>query len=154
MLASTGTEWQVLLPTGAEAVLARADATIGTLPATPSAVTATARRFLGLPYLWAGTSGFGVDCSGLMHLIYRVHGTRIPRDADAQAMAGTAVARTGLQPADLVFFAPGGTVDHVGMYVGGGSMLHAPQTGTTVRITVLSTVPYDTQYVAARRYLR
>ena len=101
-----------------------------------------------------GTSGFGFDCSGFTHLVYAMHGVTIPRDADAQAVAGTPVARADLQPGDLVFFASKGVVHHVGIYVGGNMMLHAPQTGGVVSVVSLAAQPYASEYAGARRYLR
>ncbi|HEY7258605.1 MAG TPA: NlpC/P60 family protein [Gaiellales bacterium] len=123
-------------------------------PAGGRVLVTAARRFLGLPFLWGGTSGFGYDCSGLTHAVYRRFGIRIPRDADAQAAHGTPVGRTQLRPGDLVFFAgPGGTgaVHHVAMFVGAGRVIEAPRTGTTVRIVRLSALAAD--YAGARRYL-
>ena len=123
-------------------------------PAGGRVLVTAARRFLGLPYLWGGTSGFGYDCSGLTHAVYRRFGIRIPRDADAQAAHGTPVSRAQLRPGDLVFFAgPGGTgtVHHVAMFVGSGRVIEAPRTGSTVRIVPLSSLAAT--YAGARRYL-
>lgn len=108
----------------------------------------TARTFLGLPYLWAGASGFGLDCSGLTWLVDRVHGITIPRDAAPQSQHGKPVA--GLRRGDLMFYAAHGVVHHVSMYVGGGEMLHAPGTGQNVTIVPTSTL--SREYVGARRY--
>jgi cell wall-associated NlpC family hydrolase len=116
-------------------------------------VVRTGHLFDGLAYLWGGTSGFGFDCSGFTHLVYQMRGVTIPRDADAQAKAGTPVARADLQPGDLVFFASNGVVHHVGIYVGNNSMLDSPQTGTVVRIDSLSAQPFASEYAGARRYL-
>ena len=123
-------------------------------PAGGRVLATAAKRFLGLPYLWGGTSGFGFDCSGLTHAVYRRFGIRIPRDADAQAAHGTPVSIAELRPGDLVFFAgPGGTgtVHHVAMFVGSGRVIEAPRTGSTVRIVPLSTLAAE--YAGARRYL-
>jgi len=78
----------------------------------------------------------------------------IPRDADAQAAAGTPVARADLQPGDLVFFASKGVVHHVGIYIGGNEMLHAPQTGSVIEVVSLAAQPFVSEYAGARRYLR
>jgi cell wall-associated NlpC family hydrolase len=104
------------------------------LPATASGVVATARTFLGVGYLWGGRSGFAVDCSGLTQLAYKLHGRTIPRDTDDQARAGRAAALSALLVGDLVLFREGSTIGHVGLYVGSGRMLHAPHTGSTVRL--------------------
>ena len=117
-------------------------------------VVRTGRLFDGLAYLWGGTSGFGFDCSGFTQLVYAMRGVTIPRDADAQAAAGTPVARADLQPGDLVFFATStGYVHHVGIYVGGNMMLNAPQTGSVVSVVSLSAQPLAGEYAGARRYL-
>ena len=120
--------------------------------ATRAKVVAEAKKFRGLQYLWAGTSGFGYDCSGFTYSVYHALGVTLPRDADRQAVRGTAVARSSLLPGDLVFYrgSPGGTIGHVGMYVGGGSMIDAPQTGVAVRIEPVSSYAY---YAGARRFL-
>lgn len=112
-----------------------------------------ARRFLGLQYLWAGTSGFGFDCSGFTHAVYRALGTTIPRDGAPQAGAGRRIASRGaLRPGDLVFFrAAGGAIHHVGMCVGGGRMIHAPSTGRPVAIVSLAAEPYRSEFAAGRR---
>jgi gamma-D-glutamyl-L-lysine dipeptidyl-peptidase len=124
--------------------------------ATGSAVVDEAVRFLGLPYLWSGTSGFGFDCSGLTWSAYRQLGVTIPRDAAPQAAAGTAVARRDLRPGDLVFLSTSaGVVHHVAMYVGlvdgVRTVVEAPRTGTSVRLTPLSQL--GPGYAGARRYL-
>ncbi|MEB3284120.1 MAG: serine hydrolase [Candidatus Sericytochromatia bacterium] len=80
-----------------------------------------AKEFLGLPYLWGGTTGWGIDCSGLTQLAYQVMGISLPRDADQQQAFLPVVGRlSDLEPGDLVFF-PG----HVGLYLGRGEYIHA-----------------------------
>ena len=148
----------VELPDGRVAQLRAGDvAVVGTggaaVPASAADVVRTAQLFAGLPYLWGGTSGFGFDCSGFTHLVYAVRGVTIPRDADAQARAGVAVARADLQPGDLVFFAHNGLVHHVGIYVGNNTMLNSLQTGSPVELSSLSAQPFASEYSGARRYL-
>lgn len=120
--------------------------------ATAAKVVSEARKFLGLQYLWGGTSGFGFDCSGFTYSVYRAYGVGLPRDADRQAVHGTVVSRSALRPGDLVFFrgSSGGTISHVGMYVGNGNMINAPHTGAPVRIDRVSSFA---NYAGARRYL-
>ena len=117
-------------------------------------LVAEARRFLGLQYLWAGTSGFGLDCSGFTCLVYQALGVTIPRDATPQAAEGVKVARTALRAGDLVFFrGSSGQIHHVGMYVGGGRMIHSPATGLPVSVVSLSAEPYSREFADARRYV-
>jgi cell wall-associated NlpC family hydrolase len=111
-----------------------------------------ARRFLGLQYLWGGTSGFGFDCSGFTHEVYGQFGVTIPRDAGPQSQAGTAVPRSRLRRGDLVFFANSTGVHHVGMYAGRNQMLHSPRTGQPVQLSSLSAQPWAGEYAGARRY--
>jgi gamma-D-glutamyl-L-lysine dipeptidyl-peptidase len=115
-------------------------------------LVAEARKFTGLQYLWAGTSGYGYDCSGFTYSLYHAYGRTLSRDADQQAAHGTAVARASLVPADLVFYrdSASGAVGHVGMYIGNGNMIDSPQTGFAVRVEPVSSYPY---YAGARRYV-
>jgi cell wall-associated NlpC family hydrolase len=150
---------QVGTPGGAVHTLRRSAVrlTSGQEPApTGAEVVDQALRFLGLPYLWSGTSAFGYDCSGLTYAAYRQLGVTIPRDAAPQSIAGTAVATRDLRPGDLVFLqTPAGVVHHVAMYVGRvdgvRTVVEAPHTGTSVRLRPLST--FGPGYAGARRYL-
>ncbi|MFL6240335.1 MAG: NlpC/P60 family protein [Actinomycetes bacterium] len=111
-----------------------------------------AERFMGLPYLWGGTSGFGFDCSGLTYAVYAAFGTTLPRDASQQGAHGIPIQRSLLMPGDLVFFreAADGPVAHVGLYLANDSVLDAPHTGAAIRIVRISSFRY---YAGARRYL-
>jgi gamma-D-glutamyl-L-lysine dipeptidyl-peptidase len=120
-------------------------------PPRRSALLARARRFLGLRYLWGGTSGWGFDCSGLTYAVYRSFGIGLPRDADRQALHGTPVGRSQLRRGDLVFFAdPAGQVVHVAIYAGHGAILESPDSAGAVQIVPLSS---RARYAGARRYL-
>ena len=123
---------------------------------TASTIVSEAKRYLNLPYLWAGTSSWGYDCSGILYAVYRTHGIMIPRDSFYQATGGKAVAKKDLQPGDLVFFAYNGgkgKVYHVGLYIGNGQMLHAPHYASKVKIEPLNQGVYKKNYSGARRYL-
>ena len=147
---------RVVTPTGqvrrlsAGAVAVRAPGAPA-LPMTGSDVVRTAQMFNGLSYLWAGRSGFGFDCSGLTSLDLRTHGVVIPRDADAQAVKGTVVAKTALRPGDLLFYATRGNVHHVSIYAGNGRMVQSPHTGSTVQTIAVSTPSYAREFSGARR---
>lgn len=123
------------------------------LPSNASAVVASMRLFLDVRYLWAGTSGFGFDCSGLMYTVFKVHGVLLPRDAQDQAGAGLAVARSAMQPGDLVFLASSGYVHHVAVYIGGGLLLDSPDLGRGVQIVSMGAPPYSTEFAGARRVI-
>ena len=115
----------------------------------------TARRFLGIPYRWGGTSRKnGFDCSGLTMVCYRLNGLDLPRVSRDQYHAGHYVPKPKLRPGDLVFFATEGgrRVSHVGMYIGRGRFIHAPRTGETVRISHLSSSYFRRTYVGGRSY--
>lgn len=102
--------------------------------ATGQAAVQIATKYLGVPYRWGGTDpGSGLDCSGLVQLVYKQAGVDLPRTSSAQAKAGTKVASlVQAKPGDLVFF--GHPVHHVGIYIGDGKMLNAPHSGAKVRI--------------------
>ncbi|MDX6153531.1 NlpC/P60 family protein [Marinococcus sp. PL1-022] len=119
-------------------------------------IIADGKQFLGLPYLWAGMSGFGFDCSGFTHTIFAANGIEIPRDSSVQAEQGDPVAKEDLEPGDLLFFAYDngkGRVHHVSMYIGGGDMIHSPNSRSTVEIVNLEDSGYADEYAGARRYL-
>jgi cell wall-associated NlpC family hydrolase len=107
--------------------------------ASASTVVSQAEQYLGTPYVWGGTSPQGFDCSGFVQYVYGQLGVPLPRTSEQQALQGSAVPNiASAQPGDLVFFAGSdGTTSapgHVGIYIGNGQMIDAPQTGENVQI--------------------
>ncbi|MEU9233898.1 C40 family peptidase [Streptomyces subrutilus] len=141
------------------------------VPAAPTGedVVAAARTFMGLPYLWSGTSAFGYDCSGLTHQVYSALGVTIPRDAQPQFDAGGGQAPAGsavgvrvtdtqdLRPGDIVAFRPatGTEVTHVGIYSGTRNgepmMINSPRTGDVVKEEPIGST--GRVFVGATRFL-
>ncbi|UUD43825.1 MULTISPECIES: NlpC/P60 family protein [Bacillus] len=114
------------------------------------------KQFIGLSYLWGGMSSFGYDCSGFAYSMYKACGYLLPRDASEQAVQGTPVTSSHLEPGDLMFFANEngkGAVRHVGIYAGDGLMLHSPKTGRQIELLSLSGTSYEREWAGARRYL-
>lgn len=151
----TPDDGEKLLPKAA-AMLAAAEGKGASVAPAGKQLVDTAGLFLGLPYLWAGVSGFGFDCSGFTYSLYRFYGIAIPRDASDQATSGKAVRRSELRPGDLLFFARDngkGNVHHVGMYAGSGRMIHAPKSDSVIESTPIDTPGFVREYAGARRYL-
>jgi hypothetical protein len=116
-----------------------ASSAVGPATASEGAVVAEAQKFLGVPYLWGGTDpAKGLDCSGFAQLVYKNLGIDLPRTSSQQATSGQAVASIGdARPGDLVFFDHSSSragIDHVGVYIGNGKMIAAPQAGEVVKV--------------------
>jgi cell wall-associated NlpC family hydrolase len=118
-------------------------------PPAPShgGVVGIAMQYLGTPYVWGGASPSGFDCSGFVMYVFAQVGVSLPHSSYAQYGYGTPVSRSDLQPGDLVFF---DGLGHVGIYVGGGSFIHAPHTGDVVKISSMSGW-YASTFVGGRR---
>ena len=112
----------------------------------PEAAT-IATRYLGVPYVWGGASPAGFDCSGLVMYVYAQLGISLPHYTVSQWNATIPISLSQLEPGDLLFF---DGLGHVGIYIGGGQFVHAPQTGDVVKISPLSEFP-GSRYVGARR---
>lgn len=117
-------------------------------------ITSYAKQFLGVPYIWAGRSPSGFDCSGFVSYVFGQNGISIPRMADEQFEIGLAVNRYELQQGDLVFFTtyePGPS--HVGIYIGNGQFIHASSGAGYVTTTSMSSQYYQARYLGARRII-
>ena len=120
-------------------------------------IVSTARRFIGTPYAWGGSSQQeGFDCSGLTMTVYKLNGLNLPHSSRQQYKIGTPVKKSNLQKGDLVFFATsrGRKVSHVGIYMGNNQFIHAPSYNKHVRTESLSNSYFRENYVGARTYLK
>jgi cell wall-associated NlpC family hydrolase len=145
-------------PEDEEAIRLATAARVSRAPA--AAIVGTALSAMGTPYRWGGTGPDGFDCSGLIQYAYAQHGITLARRSTEQARAGTEVARelTTLEPGDILTFSadPGGSVQHVGLYLGEGQFIHSARGG--VRISQLSAADpvgkwWFDRWVGARRLL-
>jgi cell wall-associated NlpC family hydrolase len=124
--------------------------------ASPAAqrVLDTAAKYLGVPYVWGGTTPSGFDCSGFVQYVYAECGYSITRTTYTQwDNDGSYVSRANLQPGDLVYFGTDGSPSHVGLYVGNGTMIHAPSTGKTVQYTSIDSDYYTSRFMGGKRIL-
>jgi cell wall-associated NlpC family hydrolase len=124
------------------------------IPAAPPSqyggVVGIAMQYLGTPYVWAGASPSGFDCSGFIMYVYAQVGVSLPHNAAAQYGYGVPVSRDALQAGDLVFF---NGLGHAGIYIGGGQFIHSPHTGDVVKISSIYDSWYASTWVGARRIL-
>jgi cell wall-associated NlpC family hydrolase len=120
-------------------------------PSSPyTGVVGLAMQYLGVPYVWGGESPSGMDCSGLVVLVFRQLGLELPHYTGDLWNEGVPVDKDQLQAGDLVFF---NGLGHMGIYIGGGMMIHAPHTGDVVKISDINSGYYVYAYDGARRIL-
>lgn len=126
-----------------------------TNPQGESAVVDSARKYLGTPYVWGGTSPSGFDCSGFVQYVLAENGKSVPRTTQEQFAGGQAVDKSNLQAGDLVFYNWQGGTDatHVGIYEGNGKMIHAPHSGDVVKEVDFNSYGQNA-YLGARRYYK
>jgi cell wall-associated NlpC family hydrolase len=118
-------------------------------PARYGGVVGIAMQFLGTPYRWGGSSpSTGFDCSGLVMFVFAQVGVSLPHSTYALWGMGAAVSSDQLAPGDLVFF---NGLGHMGIYIGGGQMIHSPHTGDVVKISPIGSGWYANSYMGARR---
>jgi peptidoglycan DL-endopeptidase CwlO len=107
-----------------------------------------ALRMVGTPYRWGGESPGGFDCSGLVRWAYGQVGLDVPHNTVALYGVGRVVSPKGLRTGDLLFFSGLG---HMGLYLGGGKMVHSPHSGKSVEMVDLATTNYGARLVGVRR---
>ncbi len=147
------------LPYGAPAGSVEANARLDgrTPPSTPRGTDVADRaatlalRMVGTPYRWGGESPGGFDCSGLVRWAYGQVGVDVPHNTVALYGVGSVVPRAELQTGDLLFFTGLG---HMGLYLGGGKMVHSPHSGKSVEMVDLATTNYGARLVGVRRVVR
>jgi cell wall-associated NlpC family hydrolase len=134
----------------AKAAAAKARSASTTTPTTPTApgsgsskaadAIAFARKQLGKPYVWGATGPTSYDCSGLTQAAWKAAGVDLPRTTWDQVEVGSRISEANLRPGDLIFFYS--DISHVGLYIGNGEMIHAPHTGTVVKIAPITEMPF------------
>lgn len=119
-----------------------------------TAIINTAKSYLGVPYVWGGTSPSGFDCSGFISYVYGKNGITLPRVTSDQYNAGSGVSKANLKPGDLVFFETyKAGPSHVGIYLGNNEFIHASSGSGKVIISSLTSSYYTEHYIGSRRVL-
>ncbi len=117
-------------------------------------VVEVAKQYLGIPYVYGGSTPSGFDCSGFVKYVYSQFGVNLNRVAAAQSLNGYAVSKDDMRPVDIICFAGAGGagyIGHVGIYVGDGNFIHSPRTGYTLCIESLAGTSYGNRIAAVRR---
>ncbi|MHB8062543.1 MAG: C40 family peptidase [Ruminiclostridium sp.] len=118
-----------------------------------SALISTAKSFMGVSYVWGGTTPSGFDCSGFTQYVLKKNGISVPRTASEQYNIGTSVSKSKLRVGDLVFFTTyKAGASHLGFYIGNGNFIHA-SSSKGVTISSLSNTYYTSHYIGARRII-
>ena len=147
-----GTQSATILPeSSVESIVESNEASSGIVETSGSSIGTNivniAYKYLGVPYVWGGTSPSGFDCSGFVQYVYKEAGINLSRTTYSQITEGYAV--SSLEPGDLVFFGSYSNPYHVGIYIGNGQYVHSPRTGDVVKVASLS---YRNDYCGGRRY--
>ena len=117
-----------------------------------STVVETAKKYLGAKYVYGASGPNSFDCSGFTSYVFKLHGVSLNRTAKGQYSNGKAVSRANLQPGDLVMFGPSASgINHVGIYIGGGKIIHAENPSSGVTTDTINSGYYNKNYVGARR---
>lgn len=117
-----------------------------------SPIVQTAFQYLGIPYVWGGTSQYGTDCSGFILQVFRRFGINLPRTARQQVYVGRPIGSVyEALPGDRLYFAKNGTIDHTGIYIGDGRMIHATSAYGHVMVEKLVGGRLINRLVAIRR---
>ena len=119
-----------------------------------STVVETAKNYIGYKYVYGASGPNSFDCSGFTSYVFRLHGVSLSRTAKGQYSNGSAVSRADLQPGDLVMFGTSVSgINHVGIYIGGGKIVHAANPSRGVTIDTINSGYYNNNYVGARRVI-
>ena len=130
--------------------------TTPTAPASGKGATVveTAKKYIGYPYVYGASGPSSFDCSGFTSYVFKLHGVTLNRTAKGQYSNGTAVSRSDLQPGDLIMFGPSASgINHVGIYIGGGQIVHAANKSRGVTTDTINSGYYNKNYVGARRVI-